>query len=139
MTRGAWIRWLIGLAVSAVFLWLAFRSVDAAELWREITNADQRFLIPATATTILTFVLRGIRWRLCFEPEDPVNFRQASVAYGLGVLSAQFIPARLGDLVRAYVVGQVSPVSKSKALGTLVVERLSDLFAVVIFLAALLP
>src|SRR6266513_2290068 len=104
MTRGAWIRWLIGLAVSAVFLWLAFRSVDAAELWREITNADQRFLIPATATTILTCVL-----------------------------SAQFIPARLGDLVRAYVVGQVSPVSKSKALGTLVVERLSDLFAVVIF------
>jgi uncharacterized protein (TIRG00374 family) len=42
-------------------------------------------------------------------------------------------------LVRAYVVGQVSGVSKSKALGTVVVERLADLFAVVIVLAALLP
>ncbi len=139
MTRGAWIRWLLGLAISAVFVWLAFRAIDPGEVWREIVSADQRYLVPATATTILTFVLRGIRWRLCFEPEDAVNFRQASFAYGVGVLSSQFIPARLGDLVRAYVVGQASPVSKSKALGTLVVERLSDLFAVVIFLAALLP
>ncbi|HEX6511076.1 MAG TPA: lysylphosphatidylglycerol synthase domain-containing protein, partial [Chloroflexota bacterium] len=73
MTRAAWIRWLIGLAVSVIFLWLAFRSIDPAEVWREMASADQRYLIPATATTLLTFILRGIRWRLCFEPSDPVN------------------------------------------------------------------
>ena len=133
------IRWLLGIAISAVFLWLAFRTINAGEVWNTIITADQRYLIPTTLFTTLSFLLRGLRWQLCFAPEDRVTYGEASAAYGAGVASSQVIPARLGDLVRAYVLGQVSGVSKSKALGTIVIERLSDLFVVVTMLALLLP
>ncbi len=140
MNRGAWIRWLVGLAVSAAFLWLAFRAVNPTDVWQEITGADQRFLLPAVGCTTLTSLLRGLRWKLCFEREDHVTFWQSSAAYSVGALSGQtVVPARLGDLVRVYVLGRVSKVSAGKALGTLVVERLSDLFAVVMMLTLLLP
>jgi glycosyltransferase 2 family protein len=139
MNRRAWIRWIVGLAVSGVFLWLAFRSIDLGEVGRTIAAADQAYLAPAVLATLGTMFFRGWRWQLCFAPEDRVTFPQASAAYGVGITSAQVIPARLGDLVRIYVLGQCSSVSKSKALGTLVVERLSDLAAVVILLAALIP
>src|SRR5712691_5710227 len=140
MTRGAWIRWLIGLAVSGIFLWLAFRAINLGEVWAQIVGADQRFLLPATAATLLTNVLRGVRWQLCFAREERVTVAEASTAYAVGAFSAQtVVPARLGDLVRVYVLGQVSSASTSRALGTLVIERLADLFTVVILLAVLLP
>lgn len=140
MSRGAWARWLVGLAVSAVFLWLAFRAVNPAEVWQEITQADQRYLLPGVAFTTLTQFFRGLRWQLCFEREDRVTFWQSNAAYSLGALSGQtVVPARLGDLVRVYVLDRVSRASAAKAIGTLVIERLSDLFAVVMMLTVLLP
>jgi uncharacterized membrane protein YbhN (UPF0104 family) len=140
LTRGAVVRWLVGLAVSGVFLWLAFRSIDLHEVGREIAGADQAFLLPAVTMTTLSYVLRGIRWRLCFAASDPVDYAQASAGYSVGAAGAQVLPsARLGDLVRVYVLGQVSPVSKGKALGTLLIERLADMIAVVIMLTVLLP
>ena len=139
MTRGTLLRWLIGLVISAVFVWLAFRSINLGDMWSSILHADQRYLIPTTLCTLLAYLLRALRWKLCFVDEDEVTFGQSSWAYAVGVFISQFIPARLGDLVRVYVIGQFSGVSKSKALGTLVVERLSDMFAVVILLTVLLP
>jgi len=75
---------------------------------------------------------------LCFDPEDEVSFGEAFGAYSLGAASSIVI-SRAGDLVRVYILGQANGVSKSKGLGTLVVERLADLFTVVLLVAALLP
>jgi uncharacterized protein (TIRG00374 family) len=77
---------------------------------------------------------------LCFERSDHVSFWQANAAYSIGSLSGQtVVPARLGDLVRVWVLGQISTAGAVKALGTLVIERLADLFAVVMLLTVLLP
>ncbi|HLG74403.1 MAG TPA: lysylphosphatidylglycerol synthase transmembrane domain-containing protein [Chloroflexota bacterium] len=169
MSRKAIVRWLIGLAVSAVFLWLAFRAVNPAEVWQEILGADQSYLLPAIACTTLTQFLRGWRWQLCFERADRVSFWQANAAYSVGSLSGQtVVPARLGDLVRVvalsllhervglrdlvryvaernlgalgrYLWERVRTPEAARALGTLVIERLFDLFAVVLLLTVVLP
>ena len=139
MTGKAWLRFGIGLIVSAVFVWLAFRGLDMGAIGRRIASARPAEFGLSVVAVLAAAVLRSYRWQLCFEAEDGVGFSQAFGAYGLGSLSTQVIPARLGDLIRVYVLGQNSGVSKSKGLGTLVVERLSDMFAVVILLALLLP
>ncbi len=84
-------------------------------------------------------LLRAWRWMLCFEEDHSISILDSLAAYSLGSLSTFVIPARLGDLVRVYVVGQAGSVSKIRAIGTLVVERLSDLIAVVLFISAMLP
>ena len=139
MNRRAWIRFGVGVAISAVFVWLAFRGLDLGAIGRRIASARPAEFGLGVAAVLAASILRSLRWRLCFDPTDDVSFGQAFGAYGLGALSTQVIPARLGDLIRVYVLGQHSSVSKSKGLGTLVVERLADMFAVVILLALLLP
>ena len=139
MTRGAWLRLAGGLVVSAVLVWLAYRGIDLGDIGRRIASAKPADFALSVAAFLAASLLRSRRWQLCFERSDDVSFGQAFGAYGLGALSTQAIPARLGDLVRVYVLGRNSGVSKSKGLGTLVVERLSDLFTVVILLGILLP
>lgn len=139
MSRKAWLRFGIGLVISALFVWLAFRGLDLGEIGQRIATARPGEFALSVAAFLAASLLRSYRWQLCFEPQDEVSFGQSYGAYGLGSLSTQVIPARLGDLIRVYVLGQNSGVSKSKGLGTLVVERLSDMFAVVIALALLLP
>lgn len=139
MTRKAWLRFGLGIVISIVFIWLAFRGLDLGEIGRRISGAKRAEFGLSVLMVLVSSVLRSYRWQLCFEAEDQVTFSQSFGAYGLGALSTQVIPARLGDLIRVYVLGQHTGVSKSKGLGTLVIERLSDMFAVVILLAALLP
>jgi uncharacterized protein (TIRG00374 family) len=139
MNRKAWLRFGLGVVISAGFIWLAFRGLDLGEIGRRMAGAKPADFGLSVAAFMVASVLRSWRWQLCFEPADGVNFGQSFGAYGLGSLSTQVIPARLGDLVRVYVLGQNAGVSKSKGLGTLVVERLSDMFAVVIIIALLLP
>lgn len=139
MTRSAWLRFAAGLLVSAVFVWLAFRGIDLHDVGQRIASARRSDFTLSVAAFLAASLLRSLRWQLCFEPSDEVNFGRAFGAYGLGALSTQVIPARLGDLIRVYVLGQNAGVSKSKGLGTLVVERLSDLFTVVVLLAVLVP
>ena len=52
--------WL-GVGISAVFVWLAFREVDFASLWSALKGADYRYLIPALVITVFQFFLRTVR------------------------------------------------------------------------------
>jgi len=139
MTRASWLRWLIGLGVSAVLIVLAYRGTDGKVIVDTIAHAQPSYTVASMFCLLASFAIRCWRWRLCFDPEDEVTIGQSVGAYGIGNASTQVIPSRLGDLVRVYVLGQCSGVSKSKALGTLVVERLSDLFTVVLMLTVMLP
>jgi uncharacterized protein (TIRG00374 family) len=44
----------------------------------------------------------------------------------IGLMANNLIPARVGELVRAYVLGQRERISKSASLGTIAVDRLFD-------------
>lgn len=139
MSPKAWLRFGIGVFISALFVWLAFRGLDLAEIGQRIISARPAQFGLGVAAVLVSSLLRSYRWQRCFETGDGVTFGQAFGAYGLGALSTQVVPARLGDLIRIYVLDRNSPAGGGKALGTLVVERLSDMLAVVTLLAVLLP
>lgn len=139
MTRSAWLRWTLGLFVSAALIVVAYRGTDGRVIVDTITQAKPEYVILGLICLMVTLVVRSWRWMLCFEPRDQLTAAQSVAAYGIGTASTQVVPSRLGDLVRVYVLGVCSGVSKSKALGTLVVERLADLFTVVLILTLALP
>ncbi|MGH2364758.1 MAG: lysylphosphatidylglycerol synthase transmembrane domain-containing protein [Chloroflexota bacterium] len=133
------VRWLAGLLLSAIFLWAVLRGINLGRVGSILAGANRELAIPALLAFMASVAARSWRWLLCFEEDDPLAFPDSLMAYSLGSVSAFVIPARLGDLVRVYAVGYTSPVSRARALGTLVVERLSDLFAVVLLVSAMLP
>lgn len=129
-----WKLWL-GLAISALFLYLAFRKEDLAGLWVVIRSVD---LLPLTLVILITFfvyVVRAWRWGILLEPIKKTGFRNRLHSVFIGFAANCVLPARLGEFVRANYIGQAEKISRSSSFGTIVVERLFDGFTLLLILS----
>ena len=125
---------LIGVLVSVALLFYALRDVSAAELLGHLAEADPWLLLAATVVATLTFHLRAIRWRLLLRGANgdlPFGSRYAAVC--IGFMANNVLPGRLGEFARAYSVSRIEPVPLSRALASLVVERLLDAIVLMLF------
>jgi uncharacterized protein (TIRG00374 family) len=82
----------------------------------------------------VSYSARVFRWQLLFSPQ---KMRRTNIfhALNIGYFLSNLLPARLGDFIRAYMIGDLERVSKARALSTVVVERLADGLTVVLLLA----
>lgn len=117
---------LIGVFVSAVLLYLVFRNTDLYELWRAALTANYWYFIPSTIATFASFWLRAVRWQLLFASIKKIRIHPLFSATMIGFMANNILPARLGEFVRAYVIGKNENVPKTASFGTIVVERVFD-------------
>lgn len=127
------------MGFSGIFLYLAFRRVDVLVLGQTLRQANYVWLFPATAFTFLSFYLRACRWRYLLEPIKAIPLCSLFSATMIGFMANNLLPARLGEFVRAYVIGRREAISRSASFATIVVERLFDGFTLVLCLVAPLP
>jgi glycosyltransferase 2 family protein len=129
---------LVGTLVSVAFLWLAFRKVDWAGVWQSIAHANVWLLLAALGSVVLTTLIRSERWRMMFEARSrrlrPAKFFSIFL---IGQVINAIFPARIGELARAYLIGEIEQVSKAYAFWTTVVEKVLDAFILLLFLAGI--
>jgi uncharacterized protein (TIRG00374 family) len=126
---------LLGMIISAVFLYFAFRSVDPDELVSAFRTADYRYVIPAVALSLISIWFRAVRWRYLLNPVKKISLLSLFSATSIGFLANTVLPARLGEFIRAYVIGKKENISKSSAFATVVVARIFDGMTVLLFFA----
>jgi uncharacterized protein (TIRG00374 family) len=126
---------VIGVAVSALFLYLAFRSVRLGDLGRAFEKADYRFVVPAMLLMLSSLILRAVRWRYLLYPVKRIGIPSLYYAIGIGSMINNVLPARLGELVRAHAIGKKENISRSAAFATIILDRAFDGFALLFFLA----
>ena len=126
---------IVGIAVSIFFLWLAFRKVDVHSLWNSMKSANPWLLLTTMIMVILMLLIRGVRWRLLLEPVGNVKVGPLFWSTCIGFAINNVLPARLGEIARAYSISRKSDVSMGSAFGTIVVERLWDSFSVLAMFA----
>lgn len=126
---------LFGLLVSGAFLYLAFRQSNIPQMLAAFREAQYWYLVPATALVFLSHWLRALRWRYLLAPLQTLRMRTLFSSLMIGYLGNCVLPAHLGEFIRAYVAGRKSSMSASAVFGTVVVERIIDLFSVVVVLA----
>jgi len=129
---------VIGVLISLLFLWLAFRGVDWRAAWAMIVHANAGLLLAALASVLLTTLVRAERWRWMFYP-DPRRLRlpRFLAIFLIGQVINAVVPARIGEVARAYLIGEREGVSKAHALWTAVVEKVLDALCLLLFLAGL--
>ena len=117
---------IIGLLISAVFIYLAFRRVHISEIYYSLKRANYWLIIPNMATVVFTMWIRAERWKYLLKPLD--NFKSANLfpSVMIGFMSNNILPARLGEVVRAYSLGAKTGKSRSSIFATIVLERLFD-------------
>jgi len=102
------------------------------ELPDKILGANPWLLIAAFAVFYLGFPLRGLRWAILVRQSGyNLGLRDSTEIIFLSWLVNCLVPAKLGDVYRAYLLKINSPVSLSRTFGTVFIERILDLFAIV--------
>ncbi|HZU05322.1 MAG TPA: lysylphosphatidylglycerol synthase transmembrane domain-containing protein [Chloroflexota bacterium] len=139
--------WL-GVAVSLLCLYLLFRALDPAALGTALRQVNPLYILPALAIYFGGVWLRAWRWRLLLRPALPAELR-AQVRSGhlfrvliIGFTVNNLLPARLGELARAYLLWRSNRVEPGATLATIVLERVLDgltLCAFAGFTALLVP
>jgi hypothetical protein len=129
-------RTILSLAIPIVLVVLVFRvalNVDVQELIDGIQRANKALLLVAFLVFYAGFPLRGLRWsRILRGTGYRVGVRDSTEMLFLSWLVNCLVPAKLGDVYRAYLLKINADVSLSKTFGTVFIERILDLFAIAI-------
>jgi uncharacterized protein (TIRG00374 family) len=129
-----WKFW-VGLLISGVFLFLAVRRVDFREVGRAFEKADYWFLIPSICANFIGLWIRSLRWKVLLKPIRTIRMHDLFPTTVIGFMANNLFPARLGEIIRAIVIGRKTGISKSASFATIVVERMFDGMAVLFYLA----
>jgi uncharacterized protein (TIRG00374 family) len=124
-----WKSW-IGFAVSLVILYLAFHRINFRLLVASLEGANYLYIIPIVAIIFFTMALRSLRWGYLLRPIKKIGFFNLFEGMLIGFMANNVLPVRMGEFVRAYIIGRSERISKSASFGTVVVERLFDGFTV---------
>lgn len=131
-------RTLIGILISTVLLYLAFRKVDVHLLAESLAQAEYIWLVPAFFLMLISMVFRALRWKYLIRPIAEVKFFHLFSALAIGLMANNLLPARLGEIARAWVIGEKAGISKTASFATIVIERIFDGFTVIVFLLIVL-
>jgi uncharacterized protein (TIRG00374 family) len=133
MTRSRVLIALGGLAISAVFLWLAIRDADPDAVREALSGADVGLVLLASTVFMAGYLLQAIRWRkIAAAPQVPVRRFYEMVLGGLACNNV--LPVRIGEVVRAGWLSREAPMPGGRALGTVALDRVCDVIALALFL-----
>jgi uncharacterized protein (TIRG00374 family) len=121
-------RWqfFLGLAVSALFLWLALRGLKLDEAWQAIQTANYWWLVPSVAVYFVAVWARTWRWHYLLRPLKRISLRSMFPVVVIGYMGNNILPVRSGEVLRAYVLKRKEDVPISASLATVVIERVFD-------------
>ena len=129
------VRAVAGLALSALFLWLVLRGVDLRLAFGELRGANAAFVVPAAVVLMTGIWLRAVRWQIILRPLGKVRISHSFSALTIGYMANNALPARLGELVRVYVLNRDSRLPSAAILGSIVLERILDVITLLLLLA----
>ena len=119
-----------GIVVSAALLWLALRLVNYDDAIRSLESARLGWVAVAVALYWVELAVRIGRWHLMLGSIGRLPIRTVAKALLIGYAANNVLPARLGELVRADLIGRTGAIARLAAFGTIVLERLLDMIAV---------
>lgn len=123
---------VIVLVLTAVLLWLFFRTIDLSEAWRAVRRANPWLIAAATAVTVATYGMRALRWQTLLAPIGETRFSVAFKTTVMGFAASFLLPGRVGEVLRPYLLARQEGLRASATFATIVVERVLDLATVLL-------
>jgi hypothetical protein len=128
-------RFILGLLISAIFIYLAFNKIDFVQMWQALKQAKYVWLLPAVGFMFISLWIRALRWRYFMEPIKPgIGLHRLFSAMMVGYYGNNVFPLRAGEVLRAYAIGKSAGVSRMASFATIFVERLIDIFALLLLI-----
>lgn len=127
---------VVSLVVGLLFLGLAFWGIDLRALARALQGADYVWIIPAFLFMLLFTAQRALRLMTILKASHPISFSSSFAINCVGFMAINLFPARLGELVRPWLLLERERVPIGTAFAGILLERLFDFLSMVALLFA---
>ena len=122
---------ILAIALLAWFL----RDANFAAVWMHLREAQLGLIAVAIGCVGASLWVRAVRWQYLLDPIGPTRFRTVFRTGVIGFAALAVLPARVGDLLRPYLLARRDGLPVSAAIATIVMERVLDLIAVLTLMA----
>jgi uncharacterized protein (TIRG00374 family) len=124
MRRWIWIAIVVVIAVAAIAMLGDLRQLPA-----RLVGFSWPALVAATGLALTNYAIRFVRWQLYLRQQDVrVPTGSSALVFGSG-LSLSITPAKLGELVKSYLLRELHDVPVPRTAPIVVAERVTDLIA----------
>ena len=127
-----------GVVLSGVLLVLFLRGYKLQEMARDLKAFHVAYLAPAVFVYLSSFLARAVRWQILLKPLKAISWPVSFSVLMISWMANNLLPARMGELVRAFIIGRREGISASGSFATVVLERVLDGIVLVAFLAGCL-
>ncbi len=123
-----------GLAISILCLYLVLRHIDLKSLQQSLATVRYSYLVGAFLCVLIFTFFRALRWKYMLQPLKEISTYSLFQVVMIGYLANNILPARIGEVVRAVVLGKTEGINKITAFTTIIMERIFDVITLVLIL-----
>lgn len=124
---------IIAIALAGIFIGLTVKDTNFGDLKEAAQEANYFWIVASMILSIISYWLRAARWKLLLEPMGhPIPAQSGFWAISFAYFMNLTIP-RSGEIARATSLYKMEKVPVDKSLGTIVLERVIDLFFLGLF------
>src|SRR3954447_2970036 len=119
---------LLTIVFLGFFLW----NSNLRDVWQIIRSTSVPWFAAGLVINFMALVFRTIRWRRLLDVDKRPVFYQTFFANTVGYMLSTVLPIRAGDVARPALLARRSNVRFAGALGTVLTERILDLYALLL-------
>jgi uncharacterized protein (TIRG00374 family) len=129
-------RGALGIALSVVALWWTLRDIEFGSVMQHVRGSNALLLALSTIAATGIFPLRARRWRPILHSVAPdMPFGPLWRATAIGMMVSNLVPARAGELARAYALArETRRVPFTAAFASIAVDRAFDATVVLLLM-----
>jgi uncharacterized protein (TIRG00374 family) len=126
-------RIIIAFILAILLLALIFIVVGIEEVWQAVVSASSAVVGTAVLIYFISWPVRGLRYKLILRRlgyDQDLNFITGSIfiSQSLNVI----LPARIGDISRAYILKIQRDIPLTSGMSSLAVEKIFDIIAITV-------
>jgi len=127
----------VSILASVVLIIFALKDFDFLKFKHAYENMIFSYLIFASLLLMLVVYLRALRWKLLLN-ENQLNINDLFKGQLIGYFGNNILPLRIGELMKAYYIGNKYNKSTSNIFGSVILERIFDFLGLFFLLLLLL-
>lgn len=127
-------KFLPGFIISALCLFLVLRNVDFTLLVKSLVTVRYSYLLVTLFFIFVFTFFRALRWKYLLDPLKKIGIGNLFELVMIGYLANNILPARMGEFIRAAILGETEGISKISSFATIVMERIFDVITLLIIL-----
>lgn len=128
----------IGIALSVLLMAWVLSQVDIGLLGKSLKQIQILPVVMASLCLLSTQWIKAWRWTYLLKSIKPIPPLQLVSPTVIGSMTDMVLPARGGDVVRAFLLGRKQEISRMATLATVVVERILDVITILVMCLAVL-